>query len=561
MQSELSNILFLLGSLAFLVFGMKMMTEAIQKVLGDSLRRIIESSTENKFKGIFNGFFTTALIQSSSATIVVAVSLVNVGILTLIESGSVILGANIGTTVSSWMIAVLGFKMHFNMSAAVPLIAVGVPFLFAKKRKVKFIGEIIIGFAIVFTGLEFLMLSVSNPDLLEIYSFLQDNSDTFLSTLSFIVIGALFSFVLQSTAVAIALTQTLAFTGIIPIETALAMVLGHNVGSIINTEITAVAGNVHAKRAARIHSIFNIVSVGWASILLPFIVPEINCISEKVLGLGDIHNKMGAPIGIAIFHTAYNTINVLIMMWFLPTLADLATKSVKSKGDMDEEFHLEFIDSGLMTSPEISISEAKKELVKFAELTKTMNDTYRQLLKEQESDAFENLITQMRKYEDLTDNFDEEITNFLTKVSQGELTEENSFEIRRLLSIVGDLEQVGDIYYGMALIMERKKESKVWFIQEQRDHLNALLDKLDKAFDIMIKNLNTEYEEVTISEAREIENEIDTLRDTAQNQHLESMEKGDYSYKSGMYYKDLFSNCERIGDYIIKVSEVVTGKH
>ncbi len=561
MHSEFSNILFLLGSLAFLVFGMKMMTEAIQKVLGDSLRRIIESSTENKFKGIFNGFFTTALIQSSSATIVVAVSLVNVGILTLMESGSVILGANIGTTVSSWMIAVLGFKMHFNMSAAVPLIAVGVPFLFAKKRKIKFIGEIIIGFAIVFTGLEFLMHSVSNPDLLKVYSFLQDNNDSLLSCTFIVLIGALFSFALQSTAIAIALTQTLAFTGIIPIETALELVLGHNLGSIINTEITALAGNVHAKRAARIHSVFNIVSVIWASLLLSFIIPKINFISENILGQGSIHTAIGAPVGIAIFHTAYNTINVLIMMWFIPYLAQIASKSVKSKGDMDEEFHLEFIDSGLMTSPEISISEAKKELVKFAELTKTMNDTYRHLLKEQENEAFENLVTQMRKYEDLTDNFDEEITNFLTKVSQGELTEENSFEIRRLLSIVGDLEQVGDIFYGMALIMERKKESKVWFIQEQRDHLNALLDKLDKAFDTMIKNLSGEYEEVTISEAREIENEIDNLRDTAQTQHLESMEKGDYSYKSGMYYKDLFSNCERIGDYIIKISEAVTGKH
>ncbi|MCX6182689.1 MAG: Na/Pi cotransporter family protein [Bacteroidetes bacterium] len=561
MNSEFSNILFLLGSLAFLVFGMKMMTEAIQKVLGDSLRRIIESSTENKFKGIFNGFFTTALIQSSSATIVVAVSLVNVGILTLIESGSVILGANIGTTVSSWMIAVLGFKMQFNMSAAVPLIAVGVPFLFAKKRKVKFIGEIIIGFAIVFTGLEFLMHAVSHPNLLEIYSFLQDNNDSIFSCTFIVLIGALFSFALQSTAVAIALTQTLAFTGIIPIETALELVLGHNLGSIINTEITALAGNVHAKRAARIHSVFNVVSVIWASLFLTFIIPKINFISENILGTGSIYSAFGAPIGIAIFHTTYNAINVLIMMWFIPYLAQIATKTVKSKGGMDEEYHLEFIDSGLMTSPEISVSEAKKELVKFAQLTKAMNDTFRHLLKEQENDAFENLVTQMRKYEDLTDNFDEEITNFLTKVSQGELTEENSFEIRRLLSIVGDLEQIGDIFYGMALIMERKKESKVWFIQEQRDHLNVLLDKLDKAFDAMIKNLSTEYVEVSLSEAREIENEIDSLRDNAQNQHLESMEKGDYSYRSGMYYKDLFSNCERIGDYIIKVSEAVTGKH
>ncbi|MFM7023250.1 MAG: Na/Pi cotransporter family protein [Flavobacteriales bacterium] len=561
MNSDLSNILFLLGSLAFLIFGMKMMTEAIQKVLGDSLRRIIESSSETKFRGIFKGFFTTALIQSSSATIVVAVSLVNVGILTLVESGAVILGANVGTTISSWMIAVLGFRMNLDMAVAVPLIALGVPFLFAKKKKVKFIGEIIVGFAVIFTGLSFLKLSVSHPDLLEIYSFLQDNSESFLSTLSFILIGGIFSFILQSTAVAVILTQTLAFTGIIPIETALAMVLGHNLGSIINTEITAVAGNVHAKRAARIHTIFNIVSVGWASILLPFVAPEINYISESILGLDDIRTHGGAPIGIAIFHTSYNAINVLIMMWLLPTLADLATKSVKSKGDMDEEYHLEFIDSGLLTSPEISISEAKKELVKFADLTKKMNDSFRQLLKEQENEAFENLITQMRKYEDLTDNFDEEITNFLTKVSQGELTEENSFEIRRLLSIVGDLEQIGDIFYSMALIMERKKESKVWFIQEQRDNLNALLDQLDKAFEIMIRNLSSEYEEVIISEARSAEDEIDKLRDNAQNQHLESMEKGDYSYKSGMYYKDLFSNCERIGDYIIKVSEAVTDRN
>ena len=560
MNSELSQLVWILGPLAFLVLGMKMMTEAIQKVLGDRLRRILESSTENKFQGVFNGFFTTALIQSSSATIVVTVSLVNAGLLTLVESGSIILGANIGTTISSWMIAVFGFQMNLNALVSVPLLALGVPFLFARKKKLKFIGEIIIGFSLLFTGLALLLAAVSNDNAMDLLSFLQSDNSSVLSCIFFVLLGAVFSFGLQSTAVAIALTQSLAFVGILPIDTALTMVLGHNLGSIINTEITAVAGNVHAKRAARIHSIFNLISVAWTLLLLPIILPQINFISESVLGLGNIHNGFGAPIGIAIFHTAYNSVNVLLMMWFLPFLANLATKTVKSKGNMDEEYHLEYIDSGLMTSPEISISEAKKELVKFAALTKAMNDNFRLLLKEQESEAFENLITQMRKYEDITDNYEEEITDFLTKVSQGELSEENSFDIRRLLSIVGDLEQIGDIFYGMAIIMERKKEHKVWFIQEQRDQLNALLDKLDKAFDVLLNNLNTDYSQVVMTDAKTIENEIDELRDKAQTQHLESMEKGDYSYKSGMYYKDLFSNCERIGDYIIKVSEAITGR-
>jgi len=533
------------------------MSEGVQKVLGDNLGKILSAGTESRLNGIFKGIFTTSLVQSSSATIVVTVSLVNAGILTLLQSGSIILGANIGTTITSWLVAAIGFKTEIYY-AALPLIAVGVPLIFAKKKKVKFVGEIIIGFAILFWGFEILKDSIFELRDSRVFDFLIENGDpSFLSTLSFVLIGAVFSFLLQSSAAAVVFTQTLCFAGVLPIESGFAMVLGHNIGSTINAEISAYAGNVHAKRAARIHSIFNLISSVWMILLLSIITPQIDFIAENIFNQDSIYTSIGAPLGIAIFHTTYNVINVLIMVGLLPYLVQLATKSVKSKGSGDEEYHLEFMDSGLLTSPEISITEAKKELVKFAELTKSMNATFKNLLKEQESNNFEDLIVEMRKREDITDNMQEEITNFLTKVSQGELTEENSFCIRRIIGMVGDLEQVGDIYYANALIMERKKENKVWFIQEQRDCLNQMLDKLDKAFDILIQNLKSDYNDVTLSEAKKIEDEIDALRDKAQEQHLDNMENGAYSFKSGLYYKDLYANFERIGDYVMKVNEVI----
>ena len=539
----------LLGSLAILVLGMKMMTEALQKVLGDRLRMSLEKAHESKVKGIFNGFFTTTLIQSSSATILVTVSLVNVGLLTLTQAGSVILGANVGTTFSSWMFALIGVKSTFNIAYFIPVFAVGVPFFFMKSKKLKFVGEAIIGFALLFSGIQIFMSLIEQNSNSAFYQFLQDYNGSLMSSISFIVVGAIISFVLQSTAVAIAFTQILTFCGVINMETALVLVLGHNLGSIINAELTVMSGNVHAKRAARIHSIFNIVGVLITFLLLPFIF---DCFNQEA--------KENAPLQLAFFHTAYNVANVVLGFFILPVLVKLATESVKSKGSADEEYHLEFMDNGLITSPEISINEAKKELVKFAALNKEMNCAFRKLLKEQEQQVFEDLILTMRKQEDITDNMEEEITNFLTKVSQGELSEENSIDIRRIIGMVSDLEQIADIYYGMALIMERKKENKVWFIQEQRDCLNNMLDKLDKAFDILILNLNSEQGEVTLTEAKNIEAEIDALRDKAQLQHIESMEKGSYSFKSGMHYKDLYANFERIGDYVMKVNEALLGK-
>ena len=554
------NFFFTLGAIAIIVLGMKMMSEAFQKVFGDNIRQLLESSTKNKFQGIFNGFFSTALVQSSSATIIITVSLVNVGILTLLESGAVILGANVGTTISSWMIALFGFNLDFEMGNFVPIIAIGVPFLFAKNKKIKFIGECIIGFSLLFIGLEFLK-NLSKEGILFQWISAMKSNNMLQNGIVFIIMGALFSFVLQSTAVAVAITQTLAFTGIIPIELALLMVLGHNVGSIINAELTAVAGNVHAKRAARIHSVFNLIGVAWIIVFLPYLVDIINHLCENVFGFSSIHTTTGAPIGVAIFHTSYNFLNVILMMGLIPLLVKIATKTVKSKGNFDEEYHLEYINNGLLSSSEIAITEAKKEIVKFADLTKEMNDNFKRLLKEQNHQTFDELILKMRKHEDITDNMEEEITNFLTLVSQGEMTEETSFKIRRLIGMVGDLEQIGDIYYAMALIMERKKDSKIWFIQEQRDFLNALLDQLKIAFDALIFNLNCSPENLNLSESIKIEAGIDKLRDDAHTQHLDSMEKGDYNFKGGMYYKDLFTNCERIGDYIIKVNKALVVKN
>ncbi len=556
------EILTLIGALGFFIYGMKIMSEGIQKAAGSGLRKMLSIMTKNKFLGVFSGFLITCIIQSSSATTVMTVSFVNAGLLSLMESAGVMLGANIGTTITSWLVALLGFKV--SMSAlSLPLLAFAVPMLFARKSKIKYLGEFILGFALLFWGLAELKNAVpdikNNP---EVLNFLGDFAHTgFFSNVLFILVGTLLTVVVQSSSATIALTQTLCFSGIIPFEAAIAMVLGENIGTTITAELAAIPANVHAKRSARIHSLFNVIGVSWMVCLISFtpFLDLVKWFETSILGEPSPYTPEGMPMGLAIFHTTFNTLNVMIMIWFLNWLVKLATLTVKSRGEFDEEYHLEHINTGITTTPELSIFEAQKEIAKFGELTKKMNGFVKDLITEQDSKVISIALARIKKYEDITDKIEAEVADYLTKVSQGEMSEELSLRIRGMLRIIVNLERVGDIYYQMSKTIERKHENKVWFTPEQRKNILDMFEVVDNAFNNMCLNLNSNYDDVNIEKAKELETAINNLRTILRKEHFKNVEKGEYDFKSATAYSELFNALEKVGDHIINVSEGVTG--
>jgi len=555
------DLLKLIGALCFFIYGMKVMSEGIQKLAGNSMRKILSTLTTNRFAGVFTGFSTTALIQSSSATTVMLVSFVNAGLLSLTQSIGVIMGANIGTTITAWLITLLGFKVKMGV-IALPLIGVGFPMMFSSKGKLKALAEFIVGFALLFLGLDELKHAVpdikNNPEVLNFLA--QWTSLGFLSTVLFVAIGTILTVVVQSSSAAMALTLVLCANGTIPFEAAAAMVLGENIGTTITANLAAMVGNVHAKRTARAHFIFNIFGVIWMLISFQGFMYVINMYMVDS-GQGSPLTEPGSvPTALSIFHTTFNILNVIFLIWWVNFIAKVVTRMVPSKGDADEEFRLEYISAGMMSTPEMSILEAKKEVTKFGRITTKMSSKVRELLIETDRKKRIKLHASIKKYEEITDRVEIEITNYLGKVSQSELTSQASIRIRGMLSIANDLERIGDIYYQISKGIERKNDEKIWFSPEQRERLEKLMNRLDDSFEVMINNLNGEYGTISLDPAIAKEREINRYRDEIRNEHLESMQKEDYNMKSGMIYSDLFSSLEKVGDHVINVSEAVAGE-
>ncbi len=554
----------LIGALGFFIFGMKIMSEGIQKAAGKSLRNILSMMTRNRYLGVLTGFLVTCLVQSSSASTVMAVSFVNAGLLSLVESAGIMLGANIGTTITGWLVAVLGFKVKIA-AMALPLLAIGVPMLFMRRNKLKYIGEFIVGFAILFWGLAELKHAVpdvkNNP---EVLNFLGAYADMgLLSNLFFIVVGTLLTIVVQSSSASMALTQTLCFSGIIPFEVAAAMILGENIGTTITAELASLPANVHAKRSARIHSMFNIVGVTWMVLLVSFtpILHLVELIAENWFHSASPYTAEGAPMGLAIFHTGFNFLNVAIMIWFVPLLVKIAIRTVKSKGDLDEEYHLEYISTGIMATPELSIMEAQKEVAKFGKLVNRMNGFVKDLITETDSKVISKTLARIKKYEDITDKMEIDVADYLAKASEGEMSEDSSIRVRGMLRIVGNLERMGDIYYQMSKGIERKNEDKVYFTPEQRERILNMFELVEKALKNMNNNLAGYYSEIDLSKAIELENSINNYRKVIRKEHFESVGKGEYNFASATIYSDLFNSLEKIGDHVINVAEGITGEH
>ncbi len=569
MKFGLFNIVEILGALAFFVYGMKMMSDGIQRAAGSQLRNILRTMTKNRFLGVFTGFLITALVQSSSATTVMTVSFVNAGLLSLVESAGVMMGANIGTTITGWIISILGFKVKLS-AYSIPLFAIGVPLLFARRGKSRYWGEFLIGFAILFLGLSYLKDSV--PDIGENAAILEwVNGFTgggIASRLFFVFVGTLVTIIVQSSSAAMAITLTLVFAGWLPLDIACAMVLGENIGTTITAEIASLVGNVHAKRSARIHSMFNIIGVLWMVILLPFILPYLENFVESFTYLFDGHVKGSKNLSadqamntykLAAFHTVFNLLNVLIMLAFVPWLVKTAIATVPNKED-DEEFpRLQFI-SGINRTPELATVELQKETAHFGEVVSRMSEFANKLMNTTDNKEQQLMFKKLGKYESITDDMEIEITEYISNLASEQITPKTSLRLRSILNVCNDLERIGDLFFQVSKTMERKLESKIYFTPEQRNNINEMFILIDQAFKIMITNLGTpSYDDVGIEEAVAIEDKINQFRNQLRKENVEKLGTKLYNVQSAMIYNNVFSNLERIGDHIINVSEAVVG--
>ncbi len=551
------RLLGLLGALGLFIYGMKTMSEGIQKATGKILRKSIGGMISNNANGIFYGFITTALVQSSSAITVMVVSFVNTGFLTLRQGISVIIGANIGTTVTAWLIVLLGFQ-SFMPDYALVIFLIAIIFLFSGKVKLRSWGEVLTGIAFLFFGFEFLKSGI--PDVrssVEQFEFLNNIAGTApWNVLLAATIGIVLTIVFQSSIAALAVTILLTSKGVLPYEMAIAMVLGSNIGTTITANIAALGGNIHAKRAARAHLIFNLIGGVWVAFLFPFYLNAINFVVTDVFHMNDPATYQPArPLGLALFHTSFNIINSVLLFWFIDLMAKTIIKYVPTKSDDDESFQLGYIKAGVLSTPEINILEAKKEIARFGKTTSKMSKFFQQLLVETDSKKKKYLYQKIEKYENITDRVDLELTNYLTKTSEDDLSEETSARVRAMMSTTNYLERIGDLFYQMSLNIKRKEEERIWFSPEQRQNLQRILRLVDEAFEIMVVNLAAPKENVDIEKALRKEQEINQFRDKLRKEHFENIEKQEYNVKSGIIYSDLFYTSEKIADLIVNITE------
>jgi phosphate:Na+ symporter len=598
MDYSFLEFLTLAGALGMFLYGMKIMSEGLQKVAGDKLRSILSVMTSHRVAGVFTGLLITALIQSSSATTVMVVSFVNAGLLNLAQAISVIMGANVGTTVTAWIISVFGFKVDIA-TLALPLIGICIPFIFSNNNRRRPWGEFLVGFALLFLGLAYLKDSV--PDLQknpEVLSFIQNyTSMGYRSIVLFLLIGGLLTVVVQSSSATVAITLIMCTKGWIPFEMAAAMVLGENIGTTITANIAAIKANVQARRAAFAHFMFNILGVGWMLLLFH---PFVHMISWIVTNYGpgnpteltsflstlspatielitsdrDITNpalltlqekatslQVSVSYGLSLFHTLFNIANICIMVWFVKLYVKLCSFVIKSKKDQpEEEFQLRFISAGILSTSEMSLLQAKQEIALYGKRTHRMFNMVKELYSENDIDRFLKTFARIEKYEQISDRMEIEIANYLTKVMEGHLSVHGKENIRIMLRVISEIESIADSCNNLAKAIKRRNDGKSVFSDSQNHHIGHLFSLDEKALLRMNELLDMPEQEITgddIDISLNLETEINNYRNQLKNDNIENINTKRYSYTDGVFYMDIVSECERLGDYVINVVQSV----
>lgn len=562
----------LIGALGMFLYGMNMMSSGLQKAAGERLKAFLGAMTSNPFKRVMTGLGITAIIQSSSATTVMVVSFVNAGLLTLTQAVGVIMGANIGTTVTAWLISLLGFKVDISI-LSIPLMAVGFICSLSKKNKRKNIGELIIGFSLLFLGLSFMKESV--PDLQsspEILSFITKwTGFGFGSTIIFLIFGTVLTLVLQSSSATVALTLIMLNLGWIPFEMAAAMVLGENIGTTITANIAASVANVSAKRAARAHTLFNVFGVIWA---LVFFHPFLTLIG-KIITLMGYPNPVtsdftggetasadagtAALYGISMLHTMFNIISTCILIWFTPLIVKAVTWMVKSPANQEEDnFKLQFINAGPLGTAELATEQARKEIIHFAEVSRKGLGYAKAAINETNPGKFEEYRAKLVKYEEIADRMEYEIALFLNSLTKQEVSENTAAEVKALYKIIGELESLGDSGEAISRVLSQKNAHGKSFDSESIVKLNRMADLVDGAYEVMIGNLSGDITRLdNISSAYDAEERINNMRNTLRDEEIMLIEQQGNNYQTSVWYMDIIAHLEQMGDFIINVSEAL----
>ena len=561
----------LLGALGMFLYGMNLMSSGLQKAAGDRLRGLLSAMTSNPFKGVLTGLGITSVIQSSSATTVMVVSFVNAGLLTLAQAIGVIMGANIGTTVTAWLVSWLGFKADISI-LAVPLMLLGFLFSNSKKNQRQNIGELIVGFCLLFLGLSFMKNSV--PDLNEtpqVLEFVRSwAGHGFGSVLIFLVFGTVLTLVLQSSSATMAITLIMLSMGFIPFEMACAMVLGENIGTTITANIAASVGNTQAKRAAMSHTIFNVFGVVWALIFFRPFLSLVGKIIEVAFGLPNpaaegfavagqnTPSATAALYGLSMLHTLFNTINTFILVWLIKYIERAVVWIIKTpKNQENEAFRLKYISAGPLATPELATEQAFEEIIHFAQISRNGLGYAKEAIRTADSGKFDELREKLVKYEEISDRIEYEIAAFLNAVSAGDISEETSLRIKAMYKIIGELESLGDSGETISRILSRKNIHKKSFDQDTVKKLEDMADAVEKAYDAMIDNLNAAHKGQLegISNAYNAEDRLNNLRNYLRDAEIEEIESNRKNYQTSVYYMDIVSELEKMGDFIINISQ------
>ena len=550
------NIFSLVGSLALFLFGMKTMSEGLEKFAGDRLRSILAAMTKNRVMGVLTGILITALIQSSSATTVMVVSFVNAGLMTLGQSIGVIMGANIGTTVTPWIISAVGFKVNIA-TFAIPLLAIGMPLIFSNKGNRKSIGEFVFGFSFLFMGLAFLQEAATAMNIGDMVASMLSHvpQDSFLTILLFVIVGALVTMIVQASAATMAITLML-FGMNIPgfgFEQAAALAMGQNIGTTITAFMASLTANTQARRAALAHMFFNVFGV---VVFLIVFYPACDAVSwfvDSIMGGGNDLFKLSA------FHTAFNIINTLLLIGFVRQIEMLVCRVLPMKAQ-EEDYRLRFISGGLLSTAELSIMEAQKEIHHFAERCQRMFTFVPELMQIQDETEFNKLFSRIGKYENITDSMEMEIAAYLNKVSEGRLSDASKTQIQKMLRQITELESIGDSVYNLGRTLNRHRmHCQDDFTPEQTQHMQTMLQLVEGSLDEMMKHIDLTAPRTSITKSINIEHEINNYRTQLKNQNLHDVNSGLYGYQLGVFYVDFISECERLADYVMNVVQAGKG--